>query len=373
MEPPSTTVSPPRVLHLRASLGLYGAERAILVLSAQRPESMVIGVLDDARAGHVELADEAHAQGLQAVRIPCSGAIDPFLPARIVRVIREHRIEIVHSHGYKPTLYGLPAARLMRRGFVTTMHGKTGATEAVTRYERLELRLLPRADAVACVSPLLAEEARRRAPDVPVAYVPNGIDVERLRRLAELPRPIPEPYFAMVGRLSPEKGFDVLLDAVARIEPLLAAASARVVAIGDGPLRESLGRDIALRKLGDRIELRGFDPQPAMWMKHALGVLMPSHTEGLPYTALECMALGRPLIATRVGALPELLEEGACGILVPPRAPDALADAMARLLEAPAEGERLGQAAHAAVRAHWSAEVMARRYDTEVYAHARRL
>lgn len=365
-------MSAPRVLHLRASPGLYGAERAILVLTAQRPDSMVIGVLDDARYGHVELATEAQAQGLTAVSIPCGGAIDPMLAVRIGRVLREHRIDVVHSHGYKSTIYGLPAARLLRRGFVTTLHGKTAATPALARYERLEMRLLPRADAVACVSPVLAEEARRRAPRVPVAYVPNGIDVERLRVLSEAPRPVPEPYFVLVGRLSPEKGFDVLLDAVARIADKLAAAGARVIAIGDGPLREPLTRDIAARGLGERIELRGFDPQPAMWMKHALAVLMPSHTEGLPYTALECMALGRPLVATRVGALPELLEEGACGILLPTRDPQALAEAMARLVDSPSEGDRIGQVALASVRANWSAQVMARRYDEEVYAHARR-
>ena len=365
-------MSAPKVLHLRASVGLYGAERAILVLTAQRPDSMVIGVLDDARSGHVELADEGLAQGLMALRIPCAGAIDPLLPARILRVIREHDIEIVHSHGYKPTLYGLPAARLARRRLVVTLHGKTALSQAVNRYERLEMRLLRRVDAVACVSPILAEEARKRAGKVPVAYVPNGIDVERARLLAELPRPIPEPYFVMVGRLSPEKGFDVLLDAVTQVKLKLAAASARVVAIGDGALREPLAQEIAARGLSDLVELRGFDPQPAMWMKHSLGVLMPSHTEGLPYTALECMALGRPLVATRVGALPELLEEGACGILVPPKAPEALAEAMTTLLESPDEGDRLGEAAFAAVQAQWSAAVMARRYDDEIYAPARR-
>lgn len=362
----------PRVLHLRASAGLYGAERAILVLSAQHADTMVVGLLDDVRTGHTELAQEALAQGLTALQIPCSGAVDPMLPGRLLRIIKEHKIDVVHSHGYKPTLYGLPAARLARRGFVVTLHGKTGMTNNVKLYERLEMKMLARADAVACVSPLLAEEARKRAPNVPVAYVPNGIDVEKTQLLAEMPRPIPEPYFAMVGRLSPEKGFDVLLEAVSLLQVKLTATGTRVVCIGDGALRESLGKQIEERGLQQHIELRGFDPQPAMWMKHSRAVLMPSHTEGLPYTALECMALGRPLIATRVGALPELLEDGACGLLVPPGDPKALSEAMASLLDDPALGDRLGAAALADVKAEWSAEAMARRYDAEVYAHARR-
>ncbi len=365
--------SPPKVLHLRATMGLYGAERAILVLSAQHPDSMVVGLLDDARTSHTELYDEALAQGLMALSIPCAGAVDPLLPGRILRVIREHRVEIVHSHGYKPTLYGLPAARLSRRGFVVTLHGKTGATNNIKMYERLEMKLLARADAVACVSPVLAEEARRLAPKVPVSYVPNGIDVDRTQLLADLPRPIPEPYFAVVGRLSPEKGFDVLLEAVALARTRLAGSGTRIVCIGDGPLKETLPGQIRERALGDLIELRGFHPQPAMWMRHSRAVLMPSHTEGLPYTALECMALGRTLVASRVGALPELLEDGACGILLPPGDPPALAAAMTSLLDDAGLGDRLGAAALANVRAEWSAEAMARRYDSEIYSHARRV
>lgn len=365
-------MSAPRVLHLRATMGLYGAERAILVLSAQHPDTMVIGLLDDARSDHTELYDEALAQGLMALRIPCAGAVDPLLAGRILRVIREHGIDVVHSHGYKPTLYGLPAARLARRGFVVTLHGKTGSTGSVKVYEKLEMRLLARADAVACVSPVLAQEASRLAPKVPVSYVPNGIDVDRTRLLSDLPRPIPEPYFVMVGRLSPEKGFDVLLEAVSLARVRLLATGTRIICIGDGPLKDSLLGQIRDRGLGDLIELRGFHPQPAMWMRHARAVLMPSHTEGLPYTALECMALGRTLVASRVGALPELLEEGSSGILVPPGTPQALADAMTSLIDDPGLGDRIGAAALATVRAEWSAEAMARRYEAEIYSHVRR-
>lgn len=360
----------PRVLHLRASIGLYGAERAILVLSAQHPDAMVVGLLDDARTSHTELYDEALAQGLTALKIPCSGAIDPLLTPRIIKVIREHRIEIVHSHGYKPTMYGLPAARLTRCGFVVTLHGKVGG--AVTRYEKIEMKLLPRVDAVACVSPVLEGEAKSVAPKVPVSYVPNGIDVDRTRLLAELPRPIPEPYFVMVGRLSEEKGFDTLLEAIGLARTRLLASGTKIVCIGDGPLRDFLATQIRERGIGDILELRGFHPQPAMWMKHSRAVLMPSHTEGLPYSALECMALGKTLVATRVGALPELLEEGKCGVLIPPKTPAALAEAMTSIIDDPGLAERLGAAALADVRAEWSAEAMARRYDSEIYAHARR-
>lgn len=365
-------MSSPKVLHLRATMGLYGAERAILVLTAQHPDAMVVGLMDDARTQHTELYDEALAQGLTAIKIPCAGALDPLLPGRVLKVIREHGIEIVHSHGYKPTLYGLPAARLARRGFVVTLHGKTGATKNIKMYERLEMRLLARADAVACVSPVLAEEAKRLAPRVPVSYVPNGIDVDRTQLLAEMPRPIPEPYFVLVGRLSPEKGFDVLLEAVSLARTRLAATGTRIVCIGDGPLKESLPGQIRDRGLEGRIELLGFHPQPAMWMRHSRAVLMPSHTEGLPYTALECMALGKTLVSTRVGALPELLGEGKCGILVPPGDAPALAAAMTSLLDDPDLGDRVGAAALAEVRAEWSAEAMARRYESEIYAHARR-
>jgi glycosyltransferase involved in cell wall biosynthesis len=357
----------PRVLHLRASLGLYGAERAILVLAGQAPGTSVVAGLEDARDRHDELVEEAKRRGLAAVAIPCSGALDPLLVGRVLAAVVRHRIDVVHAHGYKAMVYGLAAARLARRGFVATLHGWTGGSRNIRFYERLELELCRLADGVAAVSPALTERVRqglgRRAR---VVYVANGLDVEGTRAAASGPPPASGRYFAVVGRLSVEKGLDLLLDAISLLRDRLRAASVRVIAIGDGPLRAELESRVASEGIGDLFELRGFDPEPARWIKSSIGVLLPSRTEGLPYTALEAMALERPLVATRVGALPQLVEDGA-GVLIPPGDAAVIADAIIRLVDDPGLGDRLGRRALEVVRSRWSGEMMARRYLEELY------
>ena len=352
---------------------MYGAERAILVLAEGSPDRSVVGCFDDPRTGFVELARVAAGRGIDSVAVPCAGAFDPMAVRRLTTVIRDRGIDVVHSHGYKASFYGLPAARMARRGFVVTLHGMTAVTRAVRVYEHLQMKSLALGDAVAAVSPALTERARHHAGDVPVRYVPNGIDVDRTCASAEGEAPTNGVYFAVVGRLAKEKGLDVLVEAVARIRDRLARHGARVVLMGDGPLRADLEVRSAALGVSSLVELRGFSPDPLPWMRHAIAVLMPSYTEGLPYTALEAMAIGTPLLATRVGALPELVEDDDSGLLVPAGDVDALAEGMSRLLEEPALRARLGLRGQQVVREGWGAAAMGRRYDQEVYVHARRV
>lgn len=246
----------------------------------------------------------------------------------LLSALRRHHPDVVVAHWLAPS--GIVAALLAGRAprTILTLHGNDVALAA--RVGPLARWAVRRADGVACISDDLAREAER------VLRLPEGsVAVARLPLPADLaPSPLPDgpPRVLAAGRASTEKGLDVLLDALAR--PALADWRATVV--GEGPARPDLERRAAA--LGDRVVLRDALPRRELFdvirAHHAVAV--PSRREGLGLFALECLALGRRVVASDVGGLPEVVRGPGDGALVPPDDPDALAAALAALpLEPP--------------------------------------
>jgi glycosyltransferase involved in cell wall biosynthesis len=182
-----------------------------------------------------------------------------------------------------------------------------------------------------------------------VHVVRCGVD---LRRFAPTARRAPEvATFTCVASLRPYKGHAVLLDAVALLRAR--GLAARVVLVGDGPLRADLEARIARLDLGDAVSLRGAvrHEEIAGLLAGATAVVQPSVTqadgqmEGIPVALMEAMACGVPVVSTRLSGIPELVREGEGGLLVPERDPEALADAMARIAGDPSLAARLGAGA----------------------------
>jgi glycosyltransferase involved in cell wall biosynthesis len=164
-------------------------------------------------------------------------------------------------------------------------------------------------------------EAARRVGAADVRWIPNGVEIPAT--VGEEANP-PEVLF--VGRLSPEKGISELVEATRGLN---------LVVAGDGPLRSLVPNALGFvsHKHVERLLAR------------AAVVVLPSHREGLPMVLLEAMAHGRPVVATRVGGMPSMVEEGRTGILVEPGEPTALRAAIERLLDDPDSRRRLGAAA----------------------------
>jgi glycosyltransferase involved in cell wall biosynthesis len=182
-----------------------------------------------------------------------------------------------------------------------------------------------------------------------VHVVRCGVD---LRRFAPSARRAPEvATFTCVASLRPYKGHAVLLDAVALLRAR--GLAARVVLVGDGPLRADLEARIARLELGDAVSLRGAVPHEEIpgLLAGATAVVQPSVTqadgqmEGIPVALMEAMACGVPVVSTRLSGIPELVQDGEGGLLVPERDPEALADAMARIAGDPSLAARLGAGA----------------------------
>jgi glycosyltransferase involved in cell wall biosynthesis len=276
----------------------------------------------------------------------------PAWPARLRLFVERERPDLVHSHGPfvggvgRLALYGAPVA------VVHTEHSMWSSHRFGTRH--LNAATYNRNDAVAAVSDAVAEEIIRSRPGARVRdrlrVLPNGIDVDVVRRDAEradgLPDELRSPSYVCVGHLRARKGVDVLLDAA----PLVARAvpDAHGFIVGDGEDAASLLAH-QQRVAAETVTLMGRRDDARAIAAHADVFIVPSRVEGMPLALLEAMALERPIVATRVGSLPRLLTHEHDALLVPPDDAAALADAIVQLLEAPKRAQELGRAARRTV------------------------
>jgi glycosyltransferase involved in cell wall biosynthesis len=315
------------VLHLRQGTALYGADRVLLALSASTPEpyAPIIGAI--ARPGTPDLlAEEARRRGLPALRFESAGRFDLRCAREVAAVTLRYGVRLLHAHDFKALFVAVVAGSLARVPVVATFHGDTRGSAAVRAYELVARVLGNFTRGVAAVSRGLETRLRRWVRTAPVAFVPNGLPpavpvCAEERALARARLGIAADAFcvAVVGRLSSEKGHRILFEA-------LRGKGATLLIAGDGPLRQEL-QDAA----------EGIDARFLGYLEDARAVFaaadvlaMPSLTEGLPITALESLALGRCLVASAVGELPELLKGGA-GVLVPPGDVRALSEALDQL------------------------------------------
>jgi glycosyltransferase involved in cell wall biosynthesis len=321
--PPADARRPLRVLHLTTSYPRHEGDFA---------GRFVADLVEDLRARGVDVSvlapgdyrDFGLAYGAGVVaNVKRRPWLAPALLGSMVSAVRRaaRDADVVHAHW----LAGGAVAALARVPFVVTLHGSGTAgrfsdLELARKHPRLVRAVLRRARAVLCVSEALADAARScGARDVRV--IRNGVEIpDRVGAEAEPA----EVLFA--GRLSPEKG----------IEELVAATQGmNLVVAGDGPLRELVPSAL------------GFVPHEELARLYARAavVVLPSYREGLPLCVLEAMAHGRPVVASAVGGIPELVEEGVSGLLVPPGDVAALRAALERLLADPILRRRMGRAA----------------------------
>jgi glycosyltransferase involved in cell wall biosynthesis len=243
--------------------------------------------------------------------------------------------DVVHAHGYKAAALALPYARVRRAPLVVTWHNAVLDSGGGARAGRILQRVVARgADVVlAASSDLLAQAVAlgaREATLAPVAAPALGLPVlGRDARRATLGLAPDDVLVLTVSRLAPQKNLDLLLDVAARSRDRADLAYALV---GSGPLHDALARRVADEGL--RVTLAGPSDDVASWFRAADLALLPSRWEARALVAQEAMLAGVPLVATRVGGIPELVGEAA--VLVDPDDAEGAADAVRRLADDPA-------------------------------------
>ena len=295
------------------------------------------------------------------------------------------KADVVHNHMYRAEVVGTQAAwRLAslgkRRPFVVgTVHSSRIRSD---EDRGLIARLTPSMDHLIAVSRAivrkLEDEDRTGAP---ISLIYNGVDLTRYAEPDicgtlhdEFPIPIGAPIVGVVARLEPEKGHPTLLDAWPAV--VAAVPDAHLLIVGEGSQREPLGAQAAALGIQDSVVFTGRrDDVPAVTAALDVAVL-PSYREAQGLSILEAMALSRPVVASCVGGIPEMIEDGKTGLLVPPHDPAALAAAIVRLLRDHPYADTIARAGRDLVHDRFCVELMVRAIETiydESVADERRL
>lgn len=359
-------MTPVKVLQLISSGGYYGAENMLLNLCASQETSGCQNSLllfYNVHVPNVEFYERARRRGLSVRMVHCNGRADWRAVRQIEEYIQEDAVDIVHTHGYKADLYGYLAAWRCHKPVVATCHNWVGGTAALGIYNQLDRMALKKFNALAAVSDTVAQ--RLLAFGVPaekIKTIANGIDVKAFERAEPLPLFNAEgsAVVGMVARLDLQKGFEYLLQAARELCKTFHGL--KIVIVGEGPDREAIEEMIEQYGLQSNVVLAGQQSNmPAVYAAMDIFVL-PSLNEGLPMTVLEAMAASKPVIATRVGAIPSLIKDGENGLLVAPKDSEGLRNTIASLLDDPERRRRMGDQAHAWVSRNYTSETMALKY-----------
>lgn len=355
-----------RLLILTVGFTVGGAEQLILV-TAPRLQRLGFEVLVACLKGWGPIGDELERSGVRAVALGAAGAFDLRAAGRLLSLLRRERIQILHAHLYLANIAARVIGRMAGVPVVIGTHHDTDLE--IGLFGRLcEAATGSMSDTVLACSEAVRRHAirayglghgqvrtlRNALPDPGETWSDPARRVDLRRELGAAPG---ERLVGSVGRLiEPKKGLPVFLAAARRIAERL--PDVRFVIVGDGPARQRLEQ--MARRLGvAHLTTFAGERRDIPRVMEALDLLVqPSNWEGFGLTLLEAMAAGRPVVATRVGGMPEVVVHGRTGLLVPPGDPDALAGACLEILSDGERAARFGAAGRQRARADFSIDRM---------------
>jgi len=335
---------------------IYGAERATLDLArGLRSAGVEVAawLIEESRLGleKSELKTAILEAGLECSALPVHSAFSRDL----LRMLREkagrEKPDVLHTIGPKATVHAAWALR-GRVPLVTTVHGWLFRPDLKERfYEWLELRAFRRFDRVITLSRHYEQWLAARVGAGRVVRIPSGFDARSVAAVGD--RGHQPMTFGMLGRLSWEKNHELFFRAARRLQD--DKASARFLVAGEGMERPRLEALRAGLGLESAVEMAGYVASEEFFRQvHVL--VQCSRMENLPYSIMEAMARERPVLATRVGGLPDLVEDGVTGFLVEPGDDAALADRMRKLSDDPDLALRMGKAGRAKLQQEFAPE-----------------
>ncbi len=358
----------PRILQLLATGGNGGAQESYTGLMLRLDRARY-----DVRA--LSLSAGSAVQRLRGLGIPVEvldAADDDQAVADLADWMRLHEVDLVHAHMFRAEVIGTRAAIDARTPVImATVHSSRVRSPDDTA---LLASLTPHMDRLIVPSASIERKVRAEGRDgAPFAVIPNGVDLARFAASPppcgvrqEYSIPADAPLIGVVGRLEPEKGQRHLLDAMPAI--LRASPDAWLIVLGEGSEEDALKNQAASLgiEVGGRIVFTGRRSDVAAIIGELTVAVIPSLREAQGISILEAMARCRPVVASAVGGIPEVVTDGVDGLLVPPADAQALSDAVQRLLSDPELRARIGRAGYQTVAERFSIDAQVRRIQ-EVY------
>lgn len=363
---------PAKVMLLAVGLGVGGTETHILELASRIDRSRFDVTVCSLKAGG-SIAEELRARGVKVVSLNGAGKLDLRVLVRLLNVLRTERPDIIQAFLIWANVAARVCGRILRAfPVISSYHDEVVSEGRVVRV--LDRLTLTWTRAVVCCSEAVrtSVESRIGVKSGRCTIIPFGVDVARFEHAAASTREDlglrqGGSVIGVVCRLvEPKKGLTILLQALGELGRRHGRPPCQLVVIGDGParreleqLRDQLGLSSWVVFVGERRDI------PQILRSLDMFVL-PSLYEGFGIAILEAMAAGKPVIATRVGGIPEFVVSGETGILVEPGDDRALADAIERLLADPEQAKQMGMRGHDRVLRRYGISDVVRRHE-QVY------
>jgi glycosyltransferase involved in cell wall biosynthesis len=361
------------ILHLIETCGPGGAERMLVGLVERLDRARYRSIICLQRDGW--LRSELEKRGCETVILPQRGVLDVRWLSGVTRLIKQRGVSLMHTHEFAMNTYGTLVSILTRTPLVSTVHGKNYYPERWRR--RVAYRWVARRAAMVAVSEDLNRFLRSRLGlgEREVVTLYNGVDADACRPRNGAGRAIRSelglagrPVVGTIGNLYSVKGHRYLLEAAALVAEAMPDAAFLVV--GRGDLLAALQQTARALGVEERVFFLGYRPDVPGLLQAMDVFVLPSLSEGLPLSLLEAMGAGKPVVATAVGGIPEVVADGETGLLVPPADAGALAQGILRLLAHAELADRLGQRARLRAEERFSMTSMVRAYEA---LYARRL
>jgi glycosyltransferase involved in cell wall biosynthesis len=361
-----------KVLLLISSAGFFGAENVVLQLARElaREASIMplVGSLENPLSPHLELLERCEESGIRTVRFQCKGRMDTGTIPKVRQFLREQKISIIHSHGYKSDFVAYFAAKRLSIIRISTCHTWNKDSFRHYLYARLDKMILKSFDMTIGVSKEICNQLLGAGirPER-TRFIANGISFDQPEKKPDLQTTRAElgikpesVVVGMIGRFVPQKGHKYLLEISKEI--VEKKPGTIFLLVGDGPLLDEMKRTYNYPWIvyaGIRKDM------PAIYQ--CIDILaLPSLYEGLPMVVLEAMACRRAVIASCVGEIPDVITDRATGLLLKPGDPEALKHALFSLLQNQEERDRLAGNGYEWAKSRFDSARMAREY-LEIY------
>jgi glycosyltransferase involved in cell wall biosynthesis len=354
------------ILHLIETSGPGGAEKMLINLVESLVPgdyTSIIGLMKDGWLSRI-LSD----LGYETLILPHTRSIDFEFARNLISVIKRKNIDVLHAHEFAMNVYGSMASAVTGVPIVTTVHGKNYYGERLRR--RLAYRFVSRQSKMVAVSNDIADYLMKTIGICAknIMTIHNGVRIDGFRKDGSARNRIREmlglsddqPLLGTVGNLYPVKGHIYLIKAIAIIKKIV--PDVKTVIAGRGELLDRLKEEVSGLGLEKNIEFLGYREDIPQLLQAMDIFILPSLSEGTPLSILEAMASQKPVVATDVGGLSEIVEDGETGFLVPSEDPESLAEKILFILKNRELSEKMAMEARKKVVEEYDLNNMVKRY-----------